>query len=140
MHRIKLDTAPQGLRAIRLFSFSICGPPSLLGDSYPENFTRIQRHQSKMKQSRISELASIISNQTRIVDDYLQSHGLASPSFNIDYTEATQIPKEIILAKNAITEATEELNCLIAGPVGCLTGTSVNLNVGIILFQRSTSC
>lgn len=84
-----------------------------------------------MKQTRTTELASLISAQTGIVDEYLQSNGLSSPSFDLDYTEASQLPKEIISAKNAISEATEELNCLIAGPVDCITGTAASLNVGI---------
>jgi hypothetical protein len=84
-----------------------------------------------MTQTRIAELASIISTQTGIVDQYLQSHGIASPSFEVSYIETTPLPQEIIASKNAIFEATEELNALIAGPIGILTSS---LNVETLSF------
>ncbi|KAF7960847.1 hypothetical protein EAE96_000519 [Botrytis aclada] len=63
-----------------------------------------------MAQTRIAELASIISTQTTIVDD-----------------ETPQIPKEISASKNIIFEATEELNSLIGGPVGVLTSMNITI-------------
>ncbi|KAF7888278.1 uncharacterized protein EAF02_002819 [Botrytis sinoallii] len=78
-----------------------------------------------MAQTRIAELASIISTQTTIVDEYLQSHGIASPSFDVNYSETHQTPKEISASKSIIFEATEELNSLIGGPVGVLTFMNV---------------
>ncbi|KAF7953580.1 uncharacterized protein EAE97_000979 [Botrytis byssoidea] len=84
-----------------------------------------------MAQTRVVELASIISTQTIIVDEYLRSHGIASPSFDVNYSETPQIPKEISASKNIIFEATEELNSLIGGPVGVLT--SMNMTILSIL-------
>ncbi|KAF5871753.1 putative o- protein [Botrytis fragariae] len=80
-----------------------------------------------MAQTRIAELASIISTQTTIFDEYLQSHGIASPSFDVNYSETPQIPKEISASKNIIFEATEELNSLIGGPVGVLTSMNITI-------------
>jgi hypothetical protein len=88
-----------------------------------------------MAQTRIAELATIISTQTTFVDQYLQSHGISSPSFDAEYNEMTTPPKEITASKNAILEATEELNSLIAGPVGYLT----SLNVSLSPFYRRTT-
>lgn len=81
-----------------------------------------------MAQTRIAELASIISTQTGIIDQYLESHGLASPSFEVQYIETTPLPQEITASKNAIFEATEELNALIACPIGILT-SSLNVKM-----------
>jgi len=80
-----------------------------------------------MSQSRIAELASIIYTETGIVDQYLHSHGIASPSFDIEYSETSQLPKEITASKTAIFEATEELNSLIAGPIGTLISTNASI-------------
>ncbi|TGO83237.1 hypothetical protein BPOR_0678g00020 [Botrytis porri] len=77
-------------------------------------------------QSRIAELASIISTHTTIVDEYFQSHGIASPSFDVNYSETSQISKEISASKSIILEATEELNSLIGGLVGVLTSMNVD--------------
>ncbi|TGO39876.1 hypothetical protein BHYA_0046g00300 [Botrytis hyacinthi] len=63
-----------------------------------------------MAQTRIAELASIISTQTTIFDD-----------------ETPQIPKEISASKNIIIEATEELNSLIAGPVRALSSIDITI-------------
>jgi len=82
---------------------------------------------SNQNQSRIAELASIISNHTEIVDRYLQSQELHSPSFDCEYTEASNLPAEIVIAKNKIVEATEELNSLMLGPIGLLTNTNTTL-------------
>jgi hypothetical protein len=71
-----------------------------------------------MAQTRIAELASIISTKTGIIDQYLQSHNIASPSFDLDYVEPAQLPPEIAVCKIAISEATEELNSLLASPSG----------------------
>jgi hypothetical protein len=77
--------------------------------------------------TRIAQLASIIYTQTGIVDQYFQSQGIASPTFEVGYVETNQLPKAIIDSKNAIFEATEELNSLIAGPIGFLTSLNVSM-------------
>lgn len=73
-----------------------------------------------MTQNRIAELAAIISAKTEIIDQYLQSQKLASPSFDPDYIEP-QLPPENAVCKVAISEATEELNSLLAGPTAFWT-------------------
>ncbi|KUJ22193.1 putative O-methyltransferase [Mollisia scopiformis] len=68
-----------------------------------------------MAKTRISELAAIISTKTEIIEQYLRSHNLASPSFDVDYVDP-QLPPDIAVCKVTISEATEELNSLLAGP------------------------
>ena len=68
------------------------------------------------EQSRIVELASIISKNTAMVAKYLECHGIRSPSFNKNYVEPRDLPTEIMAAKQAIVEATEELSVPALGP------------------------
>jgi hypothetical protein len=70
-------------------------------------------------------LASNISKNTAVVAKYFEVHGVPSPSFNKDYVEPKYLPTEIMAAKQAIVEATEELNVLALGPTAFLTATNV---------------
>ncbi|PQE04189.1 6-hydroxytryprostatin B O-methyltransferase protein [Rutstroemia sp. NJR-2017a BVV2] len=79
------------------------------------------------EQSRIVELASNISKNTAMVAKYLESHGIPSPSFKKDYVEPKDLPTEIMAAKQAIVEATEELNVLALGPTAFLTATHTTI-------------
>ncbi|PQE33143.1 S-adenosyl-L-methionine-dependent methyltransferase protein [Rutstroemia sp. NJR-2017a WRK4] len=79
------------------------------------------------EQSRIVELASIISKNTAMVAKYLECHGILSPSFNKNYVEPKDLPTEIMAAKQAIVEATEELSVLALGPTAFLTATNTTI-------------
>ncbi|KAL9564973.1 hypothetical protein ACKAV7_010887 [Fusarium commune] len=69
--------------------------------------------------SRIAELADIIASKTKVVDDYLQSHSLSTPSFNINGPLTLPIPDsamDITKAQYEVIACTEELNELMKGP------------------------
>jgi len=70
--------------------------------------------------TRIAELASIIQENMAIVDEYLTSNGLASPSFDESYPPVVQLPDEISTARDTACEASEELNALLMGPVSSI--------------------
>ena len=95
---------------------------------YRINFATICRpinfHQN-MAFSRISKLASIIQENTTIVQHHLEANGLPSPSF--DASQPTELlgDDEIAASRQIILEATDELHSLMLGPVGVLTSPSV---------------
>ena len=65
--------------------------------------------------SRIAELAALIAKSTAIVDDYLNSRGLRTPSFDADQPMAPLIPEhevEVKRAQDLVIASTEELNKL----------------------------
>lgn len=76
----------------------------------------------------IAELAAIIADNTKIVDDYLKSNGLSAPSFDVDGPIVLSIPAaetEVIKARQTVIASTEELNKLMKGPVDTLWSTFV---------------
>ncbi|TVY82682.1 O-methyltransferase gsfB [Lachnellula suecica] len=86
-----------------------------------------------MASSRITELAVIVSLNTRKVTDYLESNGMPTPSFSIDAPLNLGIPKEAVEIDNArrlALAASIELHDLLQGPSACLkpviNGTSLN--------------
>ena len=81
------------------------------------------------KPTRIAELSAIIAENTAIVDDYLQSHSLPSPSFDVDGPRVSQIPLseiEIIAAQDKVIASTQELHNLMKGPTETLLGIAVS--------------
>lgn len=68
-----------------------------------------------MSTTRILELAAIISSNTNAIDDYYQSNGLLSPSF--DAKGSTVIPMEVDSARDAVLDATMELHDLLLDPL-----------------------
>lgn len=80
-----------------------------------------------MSSTRISELAAIISSNTAIVDTYLKTNHIPSPSFDKDAPiQNLGIPKEAIeiddARRNALA-ASQELQDLLQGPTACLLPT-----------------
>lgn len=71
---------------------------------------------TKMPRSRIVELSEIIHEHTCIVDDYLASNGLPTPSFDVSHPPKVPVPPEIERSQHAILAATDELTALIMGP------------------------
>ncbi|CAO1604437.1 hypothetical protein XANCAGTX0491_007994 [Xanthoria calcicola] len=71
--------------------------------------------------TRIAELALIISTNTEQVDAHLARRGLPSPSFDPDSPAGTLRDSQIVAARLAILEATDELHALMLGPVELLT-------------------
>lgn len=67
--------------------------------------------------SRIVELASIINTNTATVDKYITSAGLPTPSFTIETPPQLQFPADVAKARDAVVEATDELQTLMLGPM-----------------------
>lgn len=67
--------------------------------------------------SRIATLAFIVATNTAKYDDYLSSHSLPSPSFDKETPFRLELPDEITRARDAVLEASTELQALILGPV-----------------------
>ena len=70
-----------------------------------------------MPSSRILELANCIQTNTSIVDQHFSSHGIPTPSFDIETPLEVDLPNDIAASRLAIIEATEELHLLMLGPV-----------------------
>ena len=74
--------------------------------------------------NRIAELASIITENTAIVDEYLSARDLPTPSFDIDAPAKLPIADdalEVEAARAAVIDATGELQALMLGPMELLT-------------------
>ena len=79
--------------------------------------------------SRIAELAAIISDKTNIVDGYFKTHRLPPLSFEPDAPAKVPIPPheiEVIAAQDAVIASTQELHDLMKGPTEMLMGLSVS--------------
>lgn len=72
-----------------------------------------------MTTSRIVELSNRIAANTAILNDYLVSHDLPTPSFDENGPKDTLVPKdelEVESARVAIIDDTQELRRLALGP------------------------
>lgn len=70
-----------------------------------------------MTSSRIVELANSIQTNTSKVDQHLSSHGIPTPSFDVETPLEMDLPDDIEACRVAILEATDELHSLVMGPV-----------------------
>lgn len=70
--------------------------------------------------SRVSQLASIIAQNTAKYEAWCSNHGLPLPSFDVDYPVKSNLPDDISKARQAVIESTVELNALMLGPAGFL--------------------
>lgn len=70
-----------------------------------------------MPSSRILQLANNIQTNTSIVDRHFSSHGIPTPSFDVETPLEVDLPHAIAVSRLAIIEATEELHQLMLGPV-----------------------
>ncbi|TVY82611.1 O-methyltransferase gsfB [Lachnellula suecica] len=85
-------------------------------------------------QTRIAELASIISVSTAEIDNYLQTNKLPTPSFQVDAYPDLQLPPNLQKSRDDILIATTELRELVSGPLMHLTRlTSPTVNVLVSL-------
>ncbi|KAH8893874.1 S-adenosyl-L-methionine-dependent methyltransferase [Thozetella sp. PMI_491] len=69
--------------------------------------------------SQIAELAARIAANTKKVDNYLATHSLATPSFDVDAPVQPLIPKteaDVLAARDAVIQDTLELRQLMLGP------------------------
>lgn len=92
--------------------------------------------------SRISELASIISDSTSIIDNYFKSHGLPTPSFDISGPSRIDFPpqgKEVAAAHIRVLGATNELHRLMQGPTAMLMETSVRVVPSLLSTRKGSA-
>ncbi len=80
--------------------------------------------------SRIGELASIIAVNTAIYDKYICSQGFPSPSFDINTPLKLDLSDEASLARDAVLEASTELQALLHGPLGHLQIQTLDVSQG----------
>ena len=66
--------------------------------------------------SRLVELASIISHNTVKIDEYLTANNLPKPSFDITSPIQLTLSKELQIARDDIVNANTELSELLLGP------------------------
>jgi hypothetical protein len=72
-----------------------------------------------MAQPSLSELAATISANTAKIENYLRSHDLQSPSFDVDAPPGPLVPPdspELEAARSELIDATLMLHDLILGP------------------------
>ena len=84
--------------------------------------------------SYIVELATIITDNTRIVDEYLKSKKLPTLSFDVDTPATIPIPPhevDVLAAQDKVISTTQELHNLIKGPTEMLMGIAVRLQTCI---------
>lgn len=70
-----------------------------------------------MASNRIVELANSIQTNTAKLDQHYSSHGIPTPSFDIETPLKIDLPSDLAACRMAIIEATDELQSLILGPV-----------------------
>ncbi|MCJ1308143.1 hypothetical protein MMC25_001795 [Agyrium rufum] len=91
-----------------------------------------------MASSRIAELAQIISAKTAKVDKHLKEAGKPYPSFGIDALVDLGIAPdahEVLAAKDAVLEASTELQDLLRGPRALLTPDVRKVQSSVIVHQ-----
>lgn len=88
--------------------------------------------------SRISELASIISENTAIVESFFQARGLPFPSYDINGPSAITIPpnEKASAAHVAVLSATMELHNLMLGPKAVLMSQNVSSYLNVVQVPR----
>lgn len=84
-----------------------------------------------MSSHRIVELAKVIQSNTTTIDQHLNSKGLPTPSFAADNPPTLLYGhgESIDAARQAVVDATDELQALMLGPTGTLTSVFVRLRL-----------
>jgi len=75
--------------------------------------------------TRIQELAGIISTNTDRLNQFWNSQGQRTPSFDIDGPEYPDLPTDLQLSRDQVIDATTELKELLQGPRDLLLSNSV---------------
>lgn len=81
-----------------------------------------------MASSRIVKLANSIQANTSKLDQHFSSHGIPTPSFDIETPLKIDLPDDLAACRMAIIEATDELQSLILGPVSTVNELRVLQN------------
>lgn len=75
--------------------------------------------------SRITELARIVLKNTDLIDQFLISHGLPSPSFDIDTPDNLSLPEELEAIRGVVLDASIEIHELLLSPKELLISNTV---------------
>lgn len=70
---------------------------------------------------RLSQLSTVIQQNTTKIDAYLESSGHPEPSFEASYPPVLDLPPEADAARKAALEALDELRDHLLGPLGMIT-------------------
>ncbi|KAH3967279.1 hypothetical protein HBI24_208500 [Parastagonospora nodorum] len=91
-----------------------------------------------MSTSRMIQLATTISKNAEVVDSYLNSRDLPTPSFDAECPERLLFGhgEEIDGARQAVVDATDELQALMLGPTGLLSSLFHNSLLSIQAILR----
>ena len=95
-----------------------------------------------MSRTRIIELAHIISANTQVVDAHLSEKGLPTPSFDADLSADLLLGHggEFEAARQAVMEATDELQTLMQAPQEYMTNIFVSRIYGLQRLASNTQC
>ena len=77
--------------------------------------------------TRICQLAAIISDNTYKFDKYISTSGQIALSFDKDTPTNLEVPKDNAEARDAVMEASEELQALMLGPLVFLYRQTINV-------------
>ena len=72
------------------------------------------------QETRIVVLAQQIQIHISLLNEYLLTNNLSSPSFDTNVKHTVKLPEEIMASSKIILDATEELHQLVLGPLGSL--------------------
>lgn len=97
---------------------------------------RGQNLDDRLAESSTTYLVSLalkIANQTKIVDNYLQTSGNLYPTFEADGpTSFPKLPDEVQQARQNVLEATMELRDLMMGPAEMITSMAWDVSISVL--------
>ena len=85
---------------------------------------------------RLSELVSIVSENTKKFEEYLASQNHPQPSLEPDSPLTLDLPEEIAAYQEIALDACTELRALLLGPIGVLQYQAEVSGPVILLFLR----
>ena len=99
-----------------------------LAPSFSVGFSQEQRRTTDLEcqtfmavsKSRIAELASVIAQGTKALDDFYSSCGKSPPTFAADNSPTIDLPGDLERTRCHLVEASSELQALLRGPFGLI--------------------
>lgn len=98
----------------------------LSGPVFPKSFFHIQQG-TRLRWPSPAELQLSLPRYTHTAkqDEYFNNHDIPSPTFNVSSLMSFRLSDNIAESKDAVLEATDELQMLILGPIGFQTSLHV---------------
>lgn len=88
---------------------------SIWGETFALHDSKVETKMAPL--TRIAELASIIQFNAMIVDQFISSKDLPTPSFGIKTPPELDLPAKIVASQSLVIEAMDELHALLLGPM-----------------------